>query len=224
MAIMQQTIQQDADVAPRAKPAKPAVHVFVDGGNGVLRTQTLQIPQSHDDMMALLTQRRVLSDQLEQATDRRSDLIDRLNEAPAAAKTGFQAQLNVLNDRIVQLETSLNVIGQEIAGASPALMSMAEEPTSPPDNSGTFEDGVAAGVFSTLGGVAVLLLLARWIWKRSARRNGPSPRTLPAEDSERLKRLENGVEAMAIEIERISEGQRFVTKLLSENKAESVPR
>jgi hypothetical protein len=33
---------------------------------------------------------------------------------------------------------------------------------------------------------------------------------------ERLARMEQAVEAIAIEIERVSEGQRFVTKLLSE--------
>jgi hypothetical protein len=204
-------------------PAKPSVRVFVDGGHGVIAGQTLEIPQSHDDMMALLSQRRVLNEQLEQATDRRNDLLEQMNEAPAVAKSGFQEQLNVLNDRIVQLEKSLNVIGQEIAGASPALLSMAEEPSSPPgDDNGSFDDGLAAGIFSTLGGVIVLLLFGRWIWKRS-RRGLPSARHLPAEDSERLKRLENGVEAMAIEIERISEGQRFVTRLMSESR-ESTPR
>jgi hypothetical protein len=222
MAIMQATAKAGADVPPQAKPA---VRVFVDAGNGVQRTQTLEIPQSHDEMMGLLSQRRVVNEQLENATDHRNDLLEQLNAAPESAKPGFQAQLNVLNDRIVQLETSLNVIGQEIAGASPALMSMAEEPTSPPDQPGTFEDGVAVGVFSTLGGVTVLLLLARWIWKRFARRDVPSPRRLPAEDSERLKRLENSFEAMAIEIERISEGQRFVTRLMSESRStESAPR
>src|SRR4051812_21167796 len=222
MAIMQATAKAGAEVAPKAKPA---VHVFVDAGNGVLRTQTLEIPQSHDDMMALLTQRRVMNEQLEQATDHRNDLLEQLNAAPESAKPGFQAQLNVLNDRIVQLETSLNVIGQEVAGASPDLMSMAAEPTPAPDEPGNFEDGVAVGVFSALGGVAVVLLLARWIWKRFVRRDVPSPRKLPAEDSERLKRLENGIEAMAIEIERISEGQRFVTRLMSESRsAEPAPR
>jgi hypothetical protein len=52
----------------------------------------------------------------------------------------------------------------------------------------------------------------------------PSQPRLPADDSGRLQRLEHGMEAIAIEVERISEGQRFVTKLLSESKAESVPR
>ena len=33
---------------------------------------------------------------------------------------------------------------------------------------------------------------------------------------ERLARVENAVEAIAVEVERISEGQRYVTKLLNE--------
>src|ERR1051325_8623050 len=110
MAIMQAPAQAGSDVAPKAKPT---IRVFVDGGQGVTRAQDLQIPQSHDDMMALLSQRRVINEQLEQATDRRNDLLEQMNEAPASAKTGFQAQLNVLNDRIVQLASSLKVIGQE---------------------------------------------------------------------------------------------------------------
>ena len=36
------------------------------------------------------------------------------------------------------------------------------------------------------------------------------------EADRRLQRIEHAIEAMAIEVERISEGQRFVTKLLAE--------
>ena len=38
------------------------------------------------------------------------------------------------------------------------------------------------------------------------------------EMAQRLERVEGGVDTIALEIERISEGQRFVTKLLSENQ------
>ena len=34
--------------------------------------------------------------------------------------------------------------------------------------------------------------------------------------SDRIQRIEQAVEAIAIEVERVSEGQRFTTKLLSE--------
>jgi len=36
---------------------------------------------------------------------------------------------------------------------------------------------------------------------------------------DRLQRIEHAVEAMAVEVERISEGQRFVTKLLADREA-----
>jgi hypothetical protein len=39
---------------------------------------------------------------------------------------------------------------------------------------------------------------------------------------ERLARIEQAVDAIAIEVERIAEGQRFTTKLLSEKTRESV--
>jgi hypothetical protein len=47
------------------------------------------------------------------------------------------------------------------------------------------------------------------------------PRAAPATD-ERLDRIEHAIDAMAVEVERISEGQRFVTRLLSERAPERV--
>jgi hypothetical protein len=58
--------------------------------------------------------------------------------------------------------------------------------------------------------------VARTAWKRSSR-PGPPPAVF-TETAERLERLEASVDAIAVEIERISEGQRFVTKLLSESQ------
>jgi hypothetical protein len=39
---------------------------------------------------------------------------------------------------------------------------------------------------------------------------------LPADAIARLERMEQAIDAIAVEVERISEGQRFTTKLLSE--------
>ena len=212
MAIMQGTtrIQVGGDVAPQVKI--PTVHVVL----GDDKAQTLQIPKSHDEMMGLLAQRRQLTEQLDQATERRNDLMEKIQGAPESAKPGLQSELNVLNDRIVQLESNLNVIGQEIAGASPDLISMAEEPRSNPGDA--FDEGMAAGAAAGAGSVLVimtaLIFFLRRLWRRRAR---TAPPTLHAADSERLQRLEHGMDAMAIEIERISEGQRYVTKLLSES-------
>lgn len=218
--IIRKTIKPDIVVGPQGKPS---VRVFVDGD----KSTTLQIPQSHDDMMALLAQRRMLNDQLQEATDHRNDVSEQLNTALESAKPAYQAQLNVLNDRIVQIESALNVVSQEIAGAAPGLASMAEESSPPSEHpDGTFGEGVALGGVGGVVGVTILFLLTRWIWRKVVGRDEtPARPALPADDSERLKRLENGIDAMAVEIERISEGQRFVTRLMSESRGvESTPR
>jgi hypothetical protein len=44
----------------------------------------------------------------------------------------------------------------------------------------------------------------------------------PPGDNDRLLHLEQAVDAIAIEIERISEAQRFQTKLLAEGRGQSV--
>ena len=63
-------------------------------------------------------------------------------------------------------------------------------------------------------GVPLVVALAKK-WQREAER----PR-IPEDMSPRLERMEAAIDAMAIEIERISEGQRFTTKLLTERQKE----
>ncbi len=79
----------------------------------------------------------------------------------------------------------------------------------------TMEMLLPAIVITILG-----LPLVRMLARRLDRRDAASAPEL-AEIGERLGRLEAGVEAIAVEVERISEGQRFTTKLLTERSAES---
>jgi hypothetical protein len=54
---------------------------------------------------------------------------------------------------------------------------------------------------------------ARWAWHKTK----PEPQAPRAQiDDARFERLEQSVDAIAVEIERISEAQRFSAKLLSE--------
>ena len=203
------------DVVVRVQ--KPGVTVYTDGDQG----QVLQIPTNHDEMMALTARREQLSDQLENVTDRRNDLIEQMRSAPNQAMPGLQAQLNVLDARVLQLENDLALTGREIAGASPQLMSMAEMSRNE-DPNGSFDDGVGAGIGGTFVVMSALLFVMYRRFRKSSFNRAPR---LQSADSERLQRLEQGMDAVAIEIERISEGQRFVTKLLSEQRnAEPTPR
>jgi hypothetical protein len=46
---------------------------------------------------------------------------------------------------------------------------------------------------------------------------------IPADVSARLERMEQAIDSIAVEVERISEGQRFTTKLLSERTSIEAP-
>ena len=68
---------------------------------------------------------------------------------------------------------------------------------------------------------AGLLLLGALIAWRLAPRRGAL--TLPYEIADRLTRLEQSVDAVAIEVERIGEGQRFMTRLFAEKRTPRAP-
>lgn len=71
----------------------------------------------------------------------------------------------------------------------------------------------ALGIVFIIAAAAVTI---GWINKRGAVPS-KSDAAAQARIEERLTHLTNAVEAMALEVERISEGQRFTTKLLSDN-------
>jgi hypothetical protein len=77
------------------------------------------------------------------------------------------------------------------------------------------EDIVAiVGFFGTVIVLAIGVPLVRAYIRRSEQRS-----LLPSGDphiGDRLARIEQAVDAMAIEVERIAEGQRFVTRLMAE--------
>ena len=60
-------------------------------------------------------------------------------------------------------------------------------------------------------GVPLIKLIGRILERRQA-----APAAIPADVGARLDRIEQAVEAVAIEVERISEGQRFTSRLISE--------
>lgn len=79
---------------------------------------------------------------------------------------------------------------------------------------------IAAIVFGTMS--TMLYPLVRGWGRRLEGKSAPLPPQI-ANIDERLDRIERAVDAMALEVERISEGQRFVTKLLAEKSPTQLP-
>jgi hypothetical protein len=76
---------------------------------------------------------------------------------------------------------------------------------------------VPIAMFAMVAVVAIGVPLARGLARR-LEQGGP-PR-MSADVLARLERMEQALDAIAVEVERISEGQRFTTKLLAERAGE----
>lgn len=204
------------DPTQQGGPTTPEPNVFVQVGPG---SQPIAItaPRTSRDIAALKARRDELSNQLQSVDSRRSKLMSQLRQTsdPTATK-GLQDRLALLDARQLQLESDLAQTGQQLTSVPAGLIAT----TAAPLIYGGLSSNQVMGL-SVLSIIFVLFPLAvgvgRAIFKRS---NTPAiPTQALTETAQRLERLESAVDAIAIEIERISEGQRFVTKLLSDGQA-----
>jgi hypothetical protein len=179
-------------------------------------TFTIATPMSAREVSAINAQRDELSNQLQSVDGRRSKLLSQLRTAkdPTAIK-GLEDRLALLDKRQLQLEADLATTGQQLSSAPAGLVASA--------GTAAVFNGLGSGQVTAISIIAIIFVLgplavgfARTLFRR-ATRPGPPPQAL-TETAQRLERLEGAVDSIAIEIERISEGQRFVTKLLSEGQ------
>ncbi len=73
---------------------------------------------------------------------------------------------------------------------------------------------VPVALFAMVAVTAIGVPIARAFARRMERQ--PIAPAIPPELAARIERMEQALDSIAIEVERISEGQRFTTKLLSE--------
>ena len=75
---------------------------------------------------------------------------------------------------------------------------------------------VPLGAFACAIIIAIGVPLARALARKIDAESKNPP--LPTEITDRLERMEHALDSIAVEVERITEGQRFTTKLLSEGR------
>jgi hypothetical protein len=208
------TMQTQAGQTP-TPPARPTIVVQDAPGVG---TFSITTPMSAREVAAIKAQRDELSNQLQSVDSRRSRLLSQLRQTgdPTAIK-GLEDRLALLDKRQLQLESDIATTGQQLTSAPAGLAASTNAP---------LVAGLGSGQVVAISIVGIIFVLApltmgfaRTIWKRA---NKPGlPPTAFTETAQRLERLESAVDTIAVEIERISEGQRFVTKLLSEGSPAS---
>ncbi len=81
-------------------------------------------------------------------------------------------------------------------------------------------ESISIAFFIMVAAIIIGLPLMRAIARR-IERGTPMAAPIPAEVRNQLQQISQSVDAIAIEVERISEGQRFTTKMLAERAGES---
>jgi hypothetical protein len=77
------------------------------------------------------------------------------------------------------------------------------------------------GIAAIIGGTICISMVAMAIAKMvAARRRKDLPDSSVARLEQRLERMELAIDAMATEVERVAEGQRFTSRLLAERQVE----
>jgi predicted nucleic acid-binding Zn-ribbon protein len=122
--------------------------------------------------------------------------------AAAQAMLGAQQELQAAQAELQRVQSELQSAPQVYTEQPPNP----PWPTIPPQAS-----QIATGFFITCAVMVVGWPISRALGRRLERRS--SAPALESGMSEQLQRIEQAVEAMAIEVERISESQRFLAKL-----------
>jgi hypothetical protein len=160
---------------------------------------------------AMRAQKNALNDQLQQLQSQRNNLAGRLRSPDVVGvdRAGLETRLQQIDARIGQLDAQMAVADAQLvlAAAQPGAVVRR-----PPDHEGDRIEmfGILGALFMFVCVLPLSIAWARRLWKKSA-----VTISLPSELGGRLESIERGVEAVAIEVERVGEGQRFVTQLLA---------
>ena len=201
---------------PPIPPIPPLPPGVTSQGSGFVYTGA---PLTARDVAMLRQRGRELSNQLTSASSRRDDLARALEDASGVNRQGLEQRISQLDQRIMTIEAAIAENGRLLALAPPASRETNTSTTQPPPNPLGLSSGQITAI-SIVGTIFVLfplaIAMARNIWRRGTR-HAPAPQS--PESAQRMERLEQAVDAIAIEVERISEGQRFVTRILTEGAA-----
>ncbi len=205
-------------------PASLAVSPSPAQGDATAKPATESPAQAPFDPVAasqvyegLVAQRTVLRSQLEDLEAQRVVVRDAYQQAQSGVdQTGLEQRLAGIDQRIAKTSNDLAEVEAKIVVAAgvPGAVTTEGMPADFPVVVNEHRDElIAMGIaFTALLALPIVIAYARRIWNRSA---APAPAALPPDLSERIRAMERAVESVAVEVERVGEGQRFVTQLLA---------
>jgi hypothetical protein len=165
--------------------------------------------------------REVLQSQLESLQEMREEIADQLREPMVSGsdKAGLSRRIEQLDQRIEALDVQVATVDAQMARAAASMpgLRISSRESGPPGRSGPPPEE-----FVVLGGLFILAVLlpltiayARRIWRRGAQAVSDFPREI----AERLAKMDQNIDTVALEVERIGESQRYLTRVLAEQQS-----
>jgi hypothetical protein len=212
---MQQTVVVPPPPSPPPPPDAVASQTAVRIGDALV-----PLPRTGEEVQGLRNKAELIREQMQQTTSRRDDLARELRNGMAdEAKSGVQQRIAVLDEQILQMERDQAAIERALINAPPELLAETQVYINEVDTSGMVDEDEAFGWgFFAFGLGMVLTMVGSRIRRRIARKRAPTQGNgfVPADP--RIDKLAEAVDAIAEEVERIGEGQRFVTNLLADRR------
>ena len=176
--------------------------------------QTLMRPLTQAEISVVRNQRSEMSEQLSSAQNRRARLLDEMRSAPPGTEQGLREQFQVLNNRIVAIETDIEAAGRTLRTGQVPQGTILVPPRSGLGGRNQTDNAERGAALAATVLIPIFALFVWRGWRRGRRGQQAVPHS--AEYESRFERLEQAVDAIALEIERVGESQRYQTKLLAE--------
>jgi hypothetical protein len=200
-------------------PPVPPVGTGPQGPDGRYIYTPAQVSGPQAVLAAARAAREELGNQLERLEERRRELSQELRRGEEGVdRDGTQRRIEAIDQRISEVEKQIGTADDAVARAAaiPGAAIEIPDPPEPPDPDEIAEQiTIVSTVFTIFVLFPLAIAYARRLWRRGALAVAELPRVL----AERLTRLDQAVDTIAIEVERISEGQRFLTKVMTDNNA-----
>lgn len=206
------------DVRASVQQAVDEARAAVEAAGGAQGGPAVPAPTTPIDGNFLLD---VLRGEISAAREDVANLTARLGSGAPRQQEAIEAQLAQANARLERLQARLDEL---VSGQSGVTFTETEMPAFPPGVDGERIERIARmateGVFITIFALAIGIPLVRAFARWLDRRGTPAP---APDVAGRLDRIEQALDSVAVEVERIAEGQRYSSKMLGELRALPAP-